>query len=173
MNRLLAPPLIASRPDRERESRAYVLALSLFVAQRRPTTLLLEHPDELTAQTRALSAAARARGRDLAGAARRGARRSTSAPAGTGDPDPRDRGSRDGSRARCARGWPRLLGTRGFYDLDRLDLGVGEHARRARAGARSAQRVDRFSTPEVAAATGPGRHAPARRRRDRRRAVSA
>src|SRR6185295_5664927 len=53
MNRALTPPLALDAANRDKLARAYMLALSLFVAQRRPTTLLLEHPEELIAQTRA------------------------------------------------------------------------------------------------------------------------
>src|SRR4029453_17469328 len=53
VNRRLRPPLALDGPDRDIIARDYLLALSLFVAQRRPTTLLLEHPEDLLAQTRA------------------------------------------------------------------------------------------------------------------------
>src|SRR5262245_45138219 len=53
MNRRLTPPLALDGDERDAIARDYVLALSLFVAQRRPTTLLLDHPEELLAHTRA------------------------------------------------------------------------------------------------------------------------
>jgi membrane peptidoglycan carboxypeptidase len=151
MNRLLSPRLFA-KGDREEVARAYVLALSLFVAQRRPTTLLLEHPEELLAQTRAqlpLLARAGVISKELRDAALAVDFR----PTGSGDPDPGAprlaRRLASPVRARLAS----MLGTRGFYDLDRLDLGV-ESTLDVRAQELLSRRVDRFSDPEVAAATG-------------------
>ncbi len=152
VNRRLAPPLALDAADRDEVARAYVLALSLIVAQRRPTTLLLEHPEELLAQTRAhLPRLARAGviSKELRDAALAVEFR----PAGAGDPDGgnhrRARRLAGPVRARLAA----LLGTRGFYDLDRLDLGV-ESTLDVRAQELLSGRVDRFSDPNVAAAAG-------------------
>ncbi len=152
VNRRLAAPIALENGDREEVARAYVLALSLFVAQRRPTTLLLDHPDELVAQTRAhLPRLARA---GVISAELRDAALAV-------DFRPSRAGQPDGGNHRLARrlaGPVRarlagLLGTRGFYDLDRLDLGV-ESTLDARAQELLSARVERLSDPSVAAETG-------------------
>jgi membrane peptidoglycan carboxypeptidase len=152
VNRLLTPPLALDGEHRDQVARAYVLALSLFVAQRRPTTLLLEHPEELLAQTRAhLPLLARAG--VISNELRDAALAIDFAPAGAGEPE--------GKSQRLARrlvGPVRgrlaaLLGTRGFYDLDRLDLGV-ESTLDVKAQELLSDRVERLSDPDVAAAAG-------------------
>ena len=125
-------------------ARAYVLALSLFVAQRRPTTLLLERPEELLAQTRAhlpLLARAGVISKELRDAAlavelppgrRRRAR----------PPRPAARAAAREPRARAARGDARnarLLRPRPARPRRR------EHARRRRAEA--AQRSASIASP--------------------------
>jgi membrane peptidoglycan carboxypeptidase len=152
VNRRLTPPLALDGDDRDRVARDYVLALSLFVAQRRPTTLLLEHPEELLAQTRAqLPRLARAGviSKELRDAALAVSFR----PAGSGEPDGRShrlaRRLSSPVRARLAA----MLGTHGFYDLDRLDLSV-ESTLDVDAQKLLSGRVDRLSDPEVAAAAG-------------------
>jgi membrane peptidoglycan carboxypeptidase len=152
MNRWLTPPIELNDDNRDQIARAYVLALSLFVAQRRPTTLLLEHPEELIAQTRAhLPLLARAG--VISNELRDAALAIDFMPAGAGEPDgPKQRLARRLSspvRARLAA----LLGTRGFYDLDRLDLGV-QSTLDVDAQKLLSQRVDRLADPEVAAASG-------------------
>jgi membrane peptidoglycan carboxypeptidase len=152
MNRALTPPIALDDGNREEAARAYVLALSLFVAQRRPTTLLLEHPEELVAQTRAhLPLLARAG--VISPELRDAALAVDFSPAGGGDPDGGNhrlaRRLAGPVRARLAA----MLGTRGFYDLDRLDLGV-ESTLDVRAQELLSERVERLSDPEVAAAAG-------------------
>jgi hypothetical protein len=84
VNRLLAAPLALDGPERDQIARAYVHALSLFVAQRRPTTLLLEHPEELIVQTRA-HVARLARAGVISKELRDAALAITFSPAGPGD----------------------------------------------------------------------------------------
>jgi membrane peptidoglycan carboxypeptidase len=152
MNRALAPPIVLDDANRDEIARAYVLALSLFIAQRRPTTLLLEHPEELIAQTRAhLPLLARAG--VITPELRDAALAIDFNPTGAGDPDGGNhrfaRRLAGPVRARLAA----MLGTRGFYDLDRLDLGV-ESTLDIRAQELLSERVERLSDPEVAAASG-------------------
>jgi membrane peptidoglycan carboxypeptidase len=152
MNRWLAPPIAIDANNRDHIARAYVLALSLFVAQRRPTTLLLEHPEELLAQTRAhLPRLARAG--VISPELRDAALAVDFRPTGSGDPDNGNhrlaRRLAGPVRARLAA----MLGTRGFYDLDRLDLGV-ESTLDVRVQELLSDRVERLSDPEVAAAAG-------------------
>jgi membrane peptidoglycan carboxypeptidase len=152
VNGRLAAPLALDGRDRHEVARAYVLALSLFVAQRRPTTLLLDHPEELVAQTRAhlpLLARAGVISKELRDAALEVDFR----PSGRGERDHRDqrlaRRLSSPVRSRLAS----MLGTRGFYDLDRLDLSV-QSTLDVEAQKMLSRRVDRFSDPEVAAAAG-------------------
>jgi membrane peptidoglycan carboxypeptidase len=152
VNRLLAEPLALDGPHRHEIARAYVLALSLFVAQRRPTTLLLEHPDELIAHTRA-QLPRLARAGVISKELRDAALEVDFRPVGSSERDTREqrlaRRLSSPVRSRLAA----MLGTRGFYDLDRLDLSV-ESTLDVEAQKLLSRRVDRFSDPEVAAATG-------------------
>ena len=152
MNRRLAPPIALDDENRDEIARAYVLALSLFVAQRRPTTLLLDHPDELISQTRShLHLLARAG--VITPELRDAALAVDFMPTGAGDPDGGNhrlpRRLAGPVRARLAA----MLGTRGFYDLDRLDLGV-ESTLDVGVQELLSSRVERLSDPEVAAAAG-------------------
>ena len=149
---LLASPLALDGEHREQVARAYVLALSLFVAQRRPTTLLLERPKELLAQTRAhlpLLAKAGVISDEL----REAALAVQVLASGAAEPDTAAellaRRRAGPVRARLAG----LLGTRGFYELDRLDLGV-ESTVDVRAQALLSDRVERLRDPDAAAAAG-------------------
>jgi membrane peptidoglycan carboxypeptidase len=152
MNRVLTPPIALDDRNRDEVARAYVLALSLFIAQRRPTTLLLAHPEELIAQTRAhLPLLARAG--VITPELRDAALAVDFNPTGAGDPDGGNhrlaRRIAGPVRARLAA----MLGTRGFYDLDRLDLGV-ESTLDVRVQELLSERVERLSDPEIAAAEG-------------------
>jgi len=152
VNRRLAAPLALDYENRDMVARAYVLALSLFVAQRRPTTLLLERPEELIAQTRAhLPLLARAG--VIPAELRDAALAIDFSPKGAGDPEGGNhrlaRRLAGPVRARLAA----MLGTRGFYDLDRLDLGV-ESTLDVHAQELLSERVERLADPEVAAAEG-------------------
>src|SRR5262249_49635955 len=150
VNRWLAPPIELDDSNREQIARAYVLALSLFVAQRRPTTLLLEHPEELIAQTRAHLPRLPRAGR-ISPDPRAPAPAVNFAPDGAPEPDSVDHGPTrriaGPVRARLAA----MLGTRGFYDLDRLDLGV-HSTLDIRAQQLLSERVARLGDPDVAAA---------------------
>ena len=152
MNRWLTPPIALDDENRDEIARAYVLALSLFVAQRRPTTLLLEHPDELIAQTR-IHLPLLARAGVISPELRDAALAVDFLPTGTGDPygghHRLPRRLAGPVRARLAA----MLGTRGFYDLDRFDLGV-ESTLDVRVQELLSERVERLSDPEVAAAAG-------------------
>ena len=151
-NRVLTPPIALDDGNRDEIARAYVLALSLFVAQRRPTTLLLDHPEELIAQTRA-HLPLLARSGVITPELRDAALTVDFNPTGAGDPEGGNhrlaRRLAGPVRARLAA----MLGTRGFYDLDRLDLGV-ESTLDVRAQELLSERVERLSDPEVAAAEG-------------------
>jgi len=152
MNTLLAAPLDLGEANRDDAARAYLQALSLLVAQRRPTTLLVEHPESLMAQTRAYLPLLAEAG-VIPGSLRDAALAQHTLPVGTPPPDdPEDADVRRRAgpvRARLAG----LLGTRGFYELDRLDLRV-DSTLDVRAQDLLTERIERLREPGVAAAAG-------------------
>jgi membrane peptidoglycan carboxypeptidase len=152
MNRWLAPPIAIDANNRDRHRarlRARIVAVRRAAA---PDHAAARAPRGAARADSRAPAAARPRRRDLPGAARRRAR-------GRLPPDrqrrsrqrqpPARAAARRSVRARLAA----MLGTRGFYDLDRLDLGV-ESTLDVRVQELLSDRVERLSDPEVAAAAG-------------------